>query len=140
MQPQNGKKQAHVERQVLLPRVGMDESLIVRQRCDQQRRTRCKAVCEKRAGTATGSVVSRQARGVIVSRRQVRKPEGRCEASRNIVSNERVERGRLNRTGRSSGLPSLRVHAIRYRKCDRGGRKKQSSYSHSISISLEREG
>jgi len=43
------------------------ESLSVTHEYDQQRRTRCEAWCEERAGAAAGTGASRQARGVILS-------------------------------------------------------------------------
>ena len=49
------------------------ESLNVRHEYDQQRRTRCGAWCEERAGAAAGAGASRQARGVILPTGQLRK-------------------------------------------------------------------
>ena len=53
-----------------------NESLSVMHICNQQRRTFREAVCEEWARAAAGAGVSRQARGVIVSRGQLRKSKG----------------------------------------------------------------
>jgi hypothetical protein len=53
--------------------VGADASLSVLREYDQQRRTRCGAWCEERAGAAAGAGASRRARGVL---RPNRKPNG----------------------------------------------------------------
>ena len=59
-----------------------DESLSVLHEYDQQRRTRCGAWCEERAGAAAGAGATRQARGVILSTGQLREKQGRvCERS-----------------------------------------------------------
>jgi hypothetical protein len=50
-----------------------NESLSVLRQYDQQRRTRCGAWCEERAGAAAGAGASRQARGVILPTGQLRK-------------------------------------------------------------------
>jgi len=43
---------------------------------DQQRRARCEAWCEERAGAAAGAGVSRQARGVILPTGQLQESKG----------------------------------------------------------------
>ena len=62
---------ASVESEPLMRRAS--ESLNVRHEYDQQRRTRCEAWCEERAGAAAGAGAARQARGVIISTGQLRK-------------------------------------------------------------------
>ena len=49
-----------------------DESLSVIYVYDQQRRTRCEAWCEERAGAADGDRATRRAVGVILSTGQLR--------------------------------------------------------------------
>ena len=62
------------ESEPLMRRVS--ESLNVRHEYDQQRRTRCGAWCEERAGAAAGAGATRQARGVILSTGNSGKQQG----------------------------------------------------------------
>ena len=76
--------------------VGVDASLSVMHDYDQQRRIRCGAWCEERAGAAAGAGAARQARGVILSTGQLRKSKGESVsgAERRSAKQAEVQRRR----------------------------------------------